>query len=274
MRHATIRNPDGSTAAARLDGDTLVVLNAPDVGDLLRAWHDGAGIAETGRTVALADADLAPLVTRPAKILCVGQNYATHIAEMGREPPTHPTLFAKFARCLIGARDTIVLPGVSQAMDWEAELCVVIGGEARGIGAPAAPGVIAGYTVANDVTARDWQYRTKQWLQGKAFEASTPVGPYLVSGDEVGDAADLAVTCAVDGVTMQSGRTSDLVFGPAEVVAYISSFITLEPGDLVLTGTPGGVGHAQDPPRYLEPGSRVTTAIEGLGELVNPCASA
>lgn len=271
MRHATIRNPDGTTAAARLDGDTLVVLGATDVGELLRAWSSGVACPETGDTVPLAEADLAPLVTRPAKIFCVGQNYATHIKEMGREQPSHPTLFAKFARCLIGARDAITLPSVSQAMDWEAELCVVIGKEARGVDVEDAPDAIAGYTVANDVTARDWQYRTKQWLQGKAFEASTPVGPYLVSGDEVDGASDLAVTCAVDGETMQSGRTSDLVFGPSEVIAYISTFITLEPGDLVLTGTPGGVGHAQDPARYLQPGSVVRTAIEGLGELVNPC---
>jgi acylpyruvate hydrolase len=132
---------------------------------------------------------------------------------------------------------------------------------------------IAGYAVLNDVSMRDWQYRTLQWLQGKTFERATPVGPWMVTPDEVDHAADLRVSCEVDGQLMQEARTSDLLFRPADVVAYISSFVTLEPGDLIATGTPGGVGHARDPQIFLRPGNVVRTAIEGIGELVNECVS-
>lgn len=190
---------------------------------------------------------------------------------MGRELPQHPTLFAKFANTLLGARDDIVLPAVSNEVDWEAELGVVIGAPVRRANVAQAAAAIAGYTVINDVSMRDWQWRTGEWLQGKAFEASTPVGPWLVTGDEVGDAADLELRCEVDGEVMQRSRTSDLLFSPADIVAYISQVTTLEPGDLIATGTPGGVGAARDPKVFLQPGQKVRVTVDGLGECVNIC---
>ena len=271
MRFATIRTPDGTTAA-RLDGDVLVPLAATDVGALLA---DGGGPAAAERAgaapVPASEARFATLIPQPSKVLCVGLNYRSHILETGRDLPEYPTLFAKFAQTLLGARDDLVLPSVSGRVDWEVELGVVIGRPIYRATRDEAAAAIAGYTVTNDVSMRDWQRRTLQWLQGKMFERSTPVGPYLVTGDEVGDAADLEVRCEVDGTVMQQSRTSDLLFGPAEIAAYASQAITLLPGDLLLTGTPGGVGDARKPPVYLQPGQTLRTVVEGLGECVNRC---
>jgi acylpyruvate hydrolase len=258
----------------RVDGDTLVELGHDDVGELLRAEPDAIGRAAqvSGPEHALDGADFAPVVREPGKIVCVGVNYADHIAEMQREPPAYPTLFAKFTDALIGARDDIVLPGASDRVDWEVELAVVIGRPVRHADEQAAAEAIAGFTVANDVSMRDWQNRTLQWLQGKTFEHATPVGPWLVTPDELGGTApDLELWCTVDGEERQRSRTGQLVFGPAAIVSYVSTVVTLRPGDLLLTGTPGGVGFAMDPPTFLAPDQEVRTGIEGIGELVNRC---
>jgi acylpyruvate hydrolase len=264
MRLTTLRTPDGNRAA-RVDDDTAVELDVPDVGTLLAdpAWRDRAAAAD-GPRHELAAADLAPLIPRPGKIFCVGLNYRTHILEMGRELPEYPALFAKFARSLVGAHDPVVLPAGSTQVDWEAELGVVIGTEVRHATSEQAAAAIAGYTVVNDVTARDFQYRSVEWLQGKTFERSTPVGPWLVTDAEPGE-----ISCVVDGDVVQKADTHDLVFGPAELVAYISQIITLVPGDIIATGTPGGVGHARKPARYLGEGAELVTRVEGVGELRN-----
>ena len=274
MRLATIRRPDSTTAAARVDGDELVVLPYPDVVALLAepGWPEAAA-SPAGDRVALAGADLAPAV-RPNKVVCVGLNYRSHIEEMGRPFPDHPTLFIKFPDTLTGPYDDLVIPSVSQEVDWEVELGVVVGRPARHVDEAAAAACIAGYTVVNDISMRDWQWRTMQWDQGKNFEASTPVGPFVVTGDELGDptatgTVDLEVTCRVDGETMQTGRTSDLLFKPAAVVAYVSQFTTLRPGDLIATGTPGGVGAGRDPKVFLAPGQVLETAVEGIGACRN-----
>jgi acylpyruvate hydrolase len=271
MRLATIRTQYGTTAA-QLDGDVLIPLEAADVGELLAAGGEGRR-RERAAPVAVAEADFAPVVPRPDKIICVGLNYRAHILETGREPPQYPTLFAKFAGTLLGARDELVLPSVSEKVDWEVELGVIIGRPIYRATPAEAAAAIAGYTVVNDVSMRDWQSRTLQWLQGKAFERTTPAGPYLVTPDEVGHAADLEVRCEVDGAVMQQSRTSDLVFGPADIAAYASQVITLRPGDLIATGTPGGVGNARKPPVYLQSGNVLRTWIEGLGECVNQCVA-
>jgi acylpyruvate hydrolase len=273
MRFATIRTVDG-TSAARLDGDVLLPLDAADVGELLAAGGQGPGRPREGAApVPVAEADFAPVVPWPSKVICVGLNYRAHIAETGRELPEYPTLFAKFADSLLGARDALILPSVSERVDWEAELGVVIGRPLYRATPEQAAAAIAGYTVVNDVSMRDWQRRTSQFLAGKMFEHSTPAGPYLVMPDEAGNAADLEIGCEVDGVVMQRGRTSDLLFGAAEVAAYISQVITLRPGDLIATGTPGGVGDARKPPVYLRPGNVLRTWIEGIGECVNHCVA-
>jgi len=273
MRFATIR-AGGGTTAARLEGDALVPLAASDVGELLAQGNQAAAAERPGAgPVPAGEASFAPVITRPSKVLCVGLNYRAHILETGRELPEYPTLFAKFADTLLGAHDDLVLPAVSERVDWEVELGVVIGRPIHRASRDEAAAAIAGYTVTNDVSMRDWQRRTLQWLQGKAFERTTPAGPYLVTGDEVGDAADLEIRCEVDGAVMQQSRTSDLLFGPADIAAYASQIITLQPGDLLLTGTPGGVGDARTPPVYLQPGQTLRSVVEGVGECVNQCVA-
>ncbi|HEY8479811.1 MAG TPA: fumarylacetoacetate hydrolase family protein [Spirillospora sp.] len=271
MRLATVRTDDG-TRAARVAADGCVLLDAPDVGALLASenWADLAASA-TGRPHPLDEAAFAPLVPRPGKVLCVGLNYRTHIREMGRDLPEHPTLFAKFSDALIGARDVIQLAPESSAVDWEAELALVIGRPVRRASEDEAAAAIAGFTVMNDVSMRDWQFRTREWLQGKTFEGSTPLGPVLVTPDELpgGVRPALSLTCRVDGEVMQKADTSDLVFDPVALVRYASAIVTLRPGDVIATGTPGGVGHARKPPRYLADGMTVVTEIEGIGRLEN-----
>lgn len=269
MRLATIRTPSG-TRAVRLDAECAVETGHSDTGVLLANpdWRDTASRA-SGASHELADLDYAPVVPRPGKVICVGVNYKAHIKEMGRETPSHPTLFAKYAEALIGANDDIVIPSISDAVDWEAELAVIVGSPLRNVDAQGAEEGIAGYSVLNDVSMRDWQFRTLQWLQGKTFEGSTPFGPALVTADEAGFGSDLA--CYVDDEIVQSAVTSDMVFGPVEALSYISQFITLKPGDVVSLGTPGGVGHARKPPRYLQPGQTLRTVIDGIGECGNLC---
>ena len=265
MRLATIRTPTG-TQAARVEGERVILLEVADVGDVLR-WGDPSAVPEAGVELSLDSCDLAPVVPRPGKILCVGLNYQAHIAEIGIPTPEYPTLFAKFASSLIGAHDDLVLPSVSDYVDWEVELAVVVGRHTFRASQDEALAAIGGYTVANDVSMRDWQFRTKEWLQGKAFDASTPVGPVMVTPDEVDHAAALEIRCAVDGRVVQSSNTKDLLFRPAQLIAYISEFVSLDPGDLVLTGTPSGVGHMSGD--RLEAGQVLTTSVEGIGVCAN-----
>lgn len=269
MRLTTIR-VDNTTRAARVEGDELVLLDAADVGAVLRG---DANAAADGPTHPAAEADLAPLVTHPGKIVCVGVNYRDHIEEMGRELPSAPTYFAKFREALIGAGDDIALPAadVSTSIDWEAELAIVIGSPLRHGTAAEAMAAIAGFTVLNDVSVRDYQRRTTQFLAGKTFEAMTPLGPHLVTTDEVGDGSGLAISATVDGVVKQSSNTSELVFNAIDILQDLSTIITLEPGDVIATGTPGGVGAARTPPEWLTDGSVLRTEIAELGVCVNTC---
>ena len=270
MKLATIRTASG-TRAVRLDGDALVDLGASDLGEFLRRddWADAAASA-TGPSYPAAGAEFATLVPNPSKVVCVGLNYKKHITEMGRPLPEYPTLFTKFADTLIGANDDILRPGETEEFDWEAELTVVIGRPVRRAAGADAEAAIAGFTVMNDVTCRDWQFRTREWTQGKNWDSTTPVGPCLVTPDEVGGVRPaLAITTTVDGELMQSDTTGDLLFDPVALVEYVSTMIRLNPGDLIATGTPGGVGHARKPPVYLAAGQRVTCTIAGIGSVEN-----
>jgi acylpyruvate hydrolase len=269
MRLATVRIGHG-TRAVRIEGERYTELPASNLGELL-ASPDWRSVAEGGGPERpLGGAEFAPPVPRPGKIVCVGLNYRTHILEMGRDLPEHPTLFAKYPEALVA------LPPESAAVDWEAELAVVIGAPVRRATAEQATEAIAGFAVLNDVTMRDWQYRTRQWLQGKTFEASTPFGPCVVTPDELpgGVAPALDLTCSVDGELMQKATTEDLVFPPVELVRYVSTVVTLHPGDVISTGTPGGVGHARNPARYLVDGARLVTEIAGVGRLENVASAA
>lgn len=272
LRLATIRTPTGTTAV-RITDEGAIDLGVPDVGSFLTRdhWREDAKRSDEP-TISLENLDYAPVVVAPEKIICVGLNYRNHILEMGREIPEYPTLFAKYSRALVGAYDEVMLPAGSEKMDWEAELGVVIGSTVRSAEPGEAAAAIAGYTVVNDVTARDFQYRTPQWLQGKTFEATTPLGPWLVTSDDPAAAAGhWRLWCEVDGERMQEADTADLVFGPPALVSYCSTVITLEPGDVIATGTPGGVGAGRKPPRFLADGQEVVTVVEGIGELRNRC---
>ncbi|GGT38066.1 fumarylacetoacetate hydrolase family protein [Nonomuraea spiralis] len=272
MKLATVR-VNGSTRAVRLDGDRLVDLGAADLGEFLAQddWAARAAAADPATTYPAEGADFAPVVPQPSKVVCVGLNYRNHIQEMGRDLPQHPTLFAKFADCLVGATDDIARPEETAEFDWEVELAVVIGKPVRRARGAEAEAAIAGFTVLNDITCRDWQFRTREWLQGKMWDSSTPVGPYLVTPDELpgGVRPELDVTLSVDGTVMQQDNTGDLLFDPVALVEYVSTVVRLNPGDLIATGTPGGVGHARTPKLYLTGGERVVTEIQGIGRLDN-----
>ena len=269
MRLLTFRTEQG-TRAGRLDGDRVVELEDADVGALLARGEAAleAAARATGQGRPLAELDLAPVILDPPKIICVGQNYLAHIEEQGVKVPEFPTLFNKFRVSLVGPNDEIVLPRVSERIDWEVELTIVIGRRARHVSGVAAEEAIYGYTVMNDTSVRDYQSRTTQWMQGKAFEASTPLGPVVVSRDEL-DATNLRLWTELDGQVMQDSTTADLLFKPAEVVAYCSEIFTLEPGDVIATGTPSGVGFTRNPPVFLRPGQTIRCSVEGIGSLVN-----
>jgi 2-keto-4-pentenoate hydratase/2-oxohepta-3-ene-1,7-dioic acid hydratase in catechol pathway len=208
-------------------------------------------------------------IPRPGKIVCVGLNYKDHAEEQGAELPAAPLLFAKFTTALIGPGDPIVIPPVVTKCDYEAELGVVIGTAVRGVSKENAFEAVAGYVVANDVSARDLQFSDGQWTRGKSPDTFCPVGP-LVPAADVGDPHSLAIRAILNGETMQDSTTANLIFGIDEVIAYASQTSTLEAGDLILTGTPAGVGVFRDPQRLLAPGDEITIEIDGVGSITNP----
>jgi acylpyruvate hydrolase len=297
MRLATVKLSDGTVKAGRVAGGEVILLPFTDVGELLAAEPDWPQLARRdGRRVPLAAVQPTLLVPAPSKVLCVGRNYLEHVTEgnADNQPPDFPELFAKYRDALTGPYDQIAFPpgkgnydwagSVAAAtkvpvtahqaeidcVDWEAELVVVIGRTVRRANEAEAEDAIAGFTVGNDTSVRDWQLRTSQWLQGKSWDRLSPVGPVLVTPDEVGGIRpDLRITCSVDGDVTQDSRTSLLIFGPVDLVCYISRFTTLRPGDLIFTGTPSGVGIVRKPERYLLPGQVLRTAIEGIGEMAN-----
>ena len=226
-----------------------------------------------------ADEDVLPLssvkllapVPRPPKFICVGLNYRDHAAEAGMEIPKVPTIFSKFSNVVIGPGDPIVLPHNSTRPDYEAELAFVIGQGGRHIAAQNWREHVFGYTIVNDVSARDFQMATTQWLMGKTFDTFAPMGPALVTEDEIPDPHALDISLEIGGETLQSSNTRELIFQIPEIVAHISSVVTLEAGDVVATGTPAGVGFARKPPRFLKAGDEVVIRVQGLGELRNPC---
>jgi acylpyruvate hydrolase len=227
----------------------------------------------TDERVPLAEVQLLPVVPSPGKIICVGLNYRAHADEGGYDVPDYPALFTKFAETLVGAGDPILLPPESSAVDYEAELAFVVGRPARRAAGASALEAVAGYTVGNDISMRDYQYKTAQWLPGKNWAASTPLGPFLVTPDEVGDPHRLDISLELNGERMQAANTGQLIFDVPTLVATISEFVPLAPGDVVLTGTPSGVGYRRDPKVLLRDGDRVVVEIERVGRLENPVAA-
>jgi acylpyruvate hydrolase len=265
-------NVNGEVTLARVEDSELVILPFGSFQELLDHPQWRVAAQTEGPRLAF-DKGLLTRLLEPAQIFCVGLNYKGHILETGRPTPEFPTLFAKFSSALTGPYSEIPYSTESNEVDWEVELGVVIAVPARNVSVEKALDYVAGYTVVNDISMRDWQRRTPQLFQGKNFQASTPVGPWLVTPDEINHARDLRITCSIDGEKMQDGRTSDLLFSSAELISYISRFTTLLPGDLILTGTPSGVGMAREPKRFLQPGEILTSEIEGIGMISNMFAA-
>jgi 5-carboxymethyl-2-hydroxymuconate isomerase len=213
----------------------------------------------------------APLT--PSKIVAIGRNYAEHAKEADHDIPASPLIFAKFPSAIIGTGEAITWRAdVAEQVDWEAELAVIIGKRAKNVPEDEALSHVFGYTIANDVSARDLQLKKDaQWTRGKSLDTFCPLGPIVVTRDDIPDPQALKISTTVNGETMQDGSTADMIFPVKALIAYVSQFITLEPGDLILTGTPSGTGMGMKPPKYLKDGDVVTCTVEGIGELSNPC---
>jgi acylpyruvate hydrolase len=209
-------------------------------------------------------------INNPGKILCLGLNYRDHALETNKPLPDYPTIFSKYANCVIGPLEPIRVPKVSQAIDYEVELAVVIGKKTRHVSETEAMGYIAGYTALNDVSARDYQSRTTQWTSGKIFDTFAPIGPFLVTTDEITNPGNLDITLSLNDQIMQKSNTKNLIFSVPFLVSYLSQILTLEPGDIISTGTPAGVGHVRKPPVFLKCGDLVKISIEKIGDLINP----
>ncbi len=274
MKLATLRlasDPGHTTAAVIEEGRAYYLDNLDSVQRFLRLADDiqqeVIARALVGDSIAEGEANYAPVIPNPSKVYCIGLNYKAHAAEVGKELPQYPTVFAKFASTLCGANDVVEIPSEDHRIDYEAELAIIIGKPGRRIAAEDAAEHIAGYSVSSDVSMRGYQGRTSEWLQGKVWDKTNPLGPWLVTSDEL--KADARITSVVNGETVQDSSIDDLIFPANDLVAYISTFNELQPGDVILTGTPAGVAlgrrneHGRHP--WLKDGDVLETSIEGLG---------
>jgi 2-keto-4-pentenoate hydratase/2-oxohepta-3-ene-1,7-dioic acid hydratase in catechol pathway len=280
MRFVTFESGGKSRPGLLTTNDEVVDLSSTgfsSILDLIEAGVAGRAKAETfaadaasENKYALKSVKLLAPIPRPRKLICVGLNYRDHATETGSQIPDVPTIFNKFATAVIGPGDDIVLPKVSKSPDYEAEFAFVIGVGGRHIAAKDWQKHMFGYTMINDVSARDYQRATTQWLMGKTFDTFAPMGPWIVTADEIADPHSLDIQLEIDGEILQNSNTRELIFKIPDLIAFLSSVFTLEPGDIVSTGTPAGVGVARNPQRFLRPGEEVTVRIPGIGELVNP----
>ncbi len=268
MKLVTYSVGGGEPAVGAVEGDEIRPLGHESMVDFIGY----GGSPEPGEDIVkLEDARLHAPVPRPGKVICIGLNYEDHAEETGAPIPEKPIVFAKFANSVIGPGDPIVIPPITQQVDYEAELAVVIGKTARNVPESEAMDHVYGYTNANDVSARDIQLgEGGQWTRGKAIDTFCPLGPYLVTRDEVPDPQSLSIRCTLNGEVVQDGTTDKMIFPVSELVAFLSTGMTLEPGDVIITGTPPGVGMARDPQLWMKQGDRVTVEVEGLGALTNP----
>jgi len=266
-----VLSEDGLTVKPLLDGGmpttTVDLLSRGPRDHVLALLRDAASAA---RAVPVTEVTLHAPVTRPDKVLCIGMNYVDHCAEQNAPVPTEPVVFNKFPSCIVGPTDDIVHPAATTELDWEVELVIVIGERCHRVSEQEADRYIFGYTVAHDVSARDWQLRRNggQWLIGKAMATFCPLGPCIATADSF-DPADVALSCRVNGVTRQNSSTRQLVFNCRQVVAHLSQTLTLLPGDVILTGTPPGVGVFMKPPVFLQRGDVVECEVAGIGTIVN-----
>jgi 2-keto-4-pentenoate hydratase/2-oxohepta-3-ene-1,7-dioic acid hydratase in catechol pathway len=269
MKFATYTYQSRTVTGAIVDDRIYTTASADSMLYMIRR---GITPTRTYEYLPLADVKLeAPL--RPGKLICIGRNYAEHAKETGNTVPTTPIIFAKFPSSIIGNGDTITWnESITTQVDWEGELAVIIGKKARNVKEEDAFNHVFGYTIANDVSARDLQLRTDtQWTRGKSLDTFCPLGPWVVTRDEIPDPHNLSVKTTVNGEVRQDGNTKDFIFNIPFLISYCSRMFTLEPGDLILTGTPPGVGEGMKPPTYLKDGDSVSITVEGIGELTNPC---
>jgi 2-keto-4-pentenoate hydratase/2-oxohepta-3-ene-1,7-dioic acid hydratase in catechol pathway len=285
MQWVTFQTADGRLRAGALTDRGVIDLAETEptlptsVRGLLAAGPEMARRAAVAATrpdaVRVSGAVLKAPIPDPPKVICIGLNYRDHAAESGAAIPRDPVVFNKFPTAVIGPDENIVLPPVSGKVDFEAELVVVIGRRGRSISVGAAMDYVAGYTIGHDVSARDWQLEKdgKQWLLGKTFDTFAPIGPAIVSADEIADPHALSIELRLNGQTMQNSSTSQFIFRIEQLIAYVSQVVTLEPGDLLFTGTPPGVGFARKPPVFLQPGDVCEITISGLGTLRNRCVA-
>jgi 2-keto-4-pentenoate hydratase/2-oxohepta-3-ene-1,7-dioic acid hydratase in catechol pathway len=275
MRLAHLRDADRPLAL--VDGDRVAPLSLDGIAtvdELIAAgpdaWESARNAAANGAARALRPGMLAAPLSSPSKLACVGLNYHDHCRETGMAPPERPLIFAKFNSSLTGPDSTIEWPeGLTDQVDWEAELAAVIGRRVRAVSESEALDAVFGYTAANDVSARDLQFSDQQWVRGKSLDTFCPLGPVVVTADEFGDPQAKRLLARVNGETMQDSTTAEMIFGVAEIVSFLSHACTLEPGDVILTGTPWGVGGFRDPPIFLKPGDTVEVEVEGIGVLHN-----
>ena len=277
MKLARIDSPDGPRLASLEDGVWTDLTAATEIlrTDPVTALTRKRSLVDTAvRSAGMKLEDARPLcpLTEASRVFCIGLNYRDHAEETGSPIPAEPIVFSKFSSTLTDPGADIVLPRVSDEVDFEAELAVVVGAPGKHVAEADAMGHVLGYCAANDVSARDWQKGKpgRQWLLGKTFDTFCPLGPVLVTADEVPDPQALSVKTTVSGETLQDGHTSGMIFGVAKLVSYISQVTALRAGDVILTGTPAGVGVARSPQQFLKPGDEVTVEIEGLGALTNP----
>jgi len=260
---------DGRPVAAELIGDSVVPLTGiAEVGPATSTDLLAAAVRESARAVAVDDVELRPVVPLPRRIICVGLNYPSHVTETKRDDSDYPVLFPKFASSLLAPNGMIELPPESDQIDYEGELAVVIGRSGRRIAESEAADYILGYASANDVTVRDFQYKTHQWMQGKSWDNTTPLGPAIVTVDEL-DLDSAGISTVLNGECLQSSDLGNLIFSIPKLIAVISTFTTLDPGDIILTGTPGGVGFRRDPQVFLRDGDLVEVEVEGIGRISN-----
>jgi 2-keto-4-pentenoate hydratase/2-oxohepta-3-ene-1,7-dioic acid hydratase in catechol pathway len=270
MRYVSFRRPDGTASFGRIDGETIVELAGEAVPSLKAALTDGslATLAD-GATFAVADVVPLPVIPDPAKILCVGLNYAEHVKETGREQKAHPAIFVRYADSLVADGQPMVKPTVTERFDYEGELAVVIGKPCHKVTAADAMAYVAGYSAFNDGSARDWQRHNIQFTPGKTFPGTGGFGPALVTADEIDDLGALRVQTRLNDELMQDQAIADMIWDIPTVIEYISAFTPLAPGDVIATGTPGGVGDKRTPPLYMNAGDKVEVSIGTIGTLTN-----
>ena len=270
MRYVSFRRPDGTASFGRLNGETIVELASDAVPSLKAALTDGSlAMLADGASFAVADVVPLPVIPDPAKILCVGLNYAEHVKETGREQKAHPAIFVRYADSLIADGQPMVKPTVTERFDYEGELAIVIGKPCHKVVAADAMAYVAGYACFNDGSARDWQRHNIQFTPGKTFPGTGGFGPALVTADEIGDLGALRVQTRLNGELVQDQAVSDMIWDIPTVTEYISAFTPLAPGDVIATGTPGGVGDKRTPPLYMNAGDKVEVSIGTIGTLTN-----